>query len=263
MIKKLLLVAVIGGLAFAALKGSKFAGFAKHEAAQIEDYFDSKVPVEKKISGLRKEVRSLDKDIDRVTRDLAAEIVNVRETSEELTGQRTALLEEQTKARALGDKIKAATQKVSYGTVEISVDDAKVRLDADVRRVMARKTTVDTLTHTLTSRERIKEFLTRQKDELVRQKVTLTAQIDDLEAEYKSLQLAQMESKFQFDDTRLAKIKETLRDLKRSVDVKKEELKLKPTVTTEDGTTGVPANGLSVDDILARMDGKKSEKKLD
>lgn len=262
MIKKLLLVAVIGGLAFAAVKNTKFGSFAKHEAAQIEEYFDSKVPVEKKVAALRKELKGLDKDVDRVTRELAAEIVNVRETAEELTTQKVAFADEEKRVRALADKIAAATSKVSYGSAEVSVDEAKGRLAADVKRVVARKTTVETLSNTLASRERIKDFLAKQKDELVRQKVTLAAQIDQLEAEYKSLQLAQMESKFQFDDTRLARIKETLRDLKRSVDVTREELKLKPTVLEESAGV-VPSNGLSVADILAPLDGKKGEVKVD
>ena len=62
MIKKLLLVAVIGVAAFAALRGTKFFGLAKQEIAVAQTWLDSQVPVEKEIQRLRKEVVNLDKD---------------------------------------------------------------------------------------------------------------------------------------------------------------------------------------------------------
>jgi hypothetical protein len=62
MCKKLLLVAVIGVAAFAALRGTKFFGLAKQEIADAQTWLDSQIPVEKEIARLKKEVSALDKD---------------------------------------------------------------------------------------------------------------------------------------------------------------------------------------------------------
>ena len=57
------------------------------------------------------------------------------------------------------------------------------------------------------------------------QKAELTAAVDAMEAELAVLKLQQMESKYQTDDSRMAKIKEDLRKLKTKVDVEREKLK--------------------------------------
>ena len=93
-----------------------------------------------------------------------------------------------------------------------------------------------------------------------RSKQDLAVSIDKLEAEYKTLQLQQIESKYQVDDTRLAQIKQTIRELQKDVDVKRQKLKMAPSIAED----GAPVTALSVDDILAPLDGsKKSEKKTD
>lgn len=263
MFKKLLLVAVIGGLAFAAIKGTRTFRHVKEEVASLENWVDSKIPFEKKVAQLRKEVAALDRDTDRVADELAHAIVNTRYTAADLKQAQADFTAENKKVLAMADTIKDATEKVHYGTVMVSVPEAKQRLSADVKRVVARKHNVETLQHTLAAQERIKETLQKQLETLKVQKTVLAAEIDGLEAEYKDLQLKQMESKFQFDDTRLARIKERIREMRKDIDVKAEHLNLKPQVNEE--ATGAPATGLSVDEILAPLNGKKAgdEKKLD
>ena len=83
------------------------------------------------------------------------------------------------------------------------------------------------------------------------QKRELGAQIDAVEAEYKALQLQQIESKYQTDDTKLARIKESLRTMRTKLDVEKEKLKLTPKVhEAPASTTGAEQ---SVDEILAPL----------
>ena len=57
------------------------------------------------------------------------------------------------------------------------------------------------------SREKVKDGLEKQLEALKSQKSELTAAIDALEAEVTMVKLQQMESKYQTDNSRLAKIK--------------------------------------------------------
>jgi chromosome segregation ATPase len=259
MIKKMLLLAVVAAAGVFVLRHTKVGMYAKHEAAQLEEFFDSKVPFEKKIASLRKEVAGLTADADRLETELAGAIVDARSTGDQLKAETAALADEEQKVTALAAKIRGATEKVSYGRDTVSVDEAKQRLYLDVRRVQTQRKTVETLKATFVNREIVRDNLRKQLTELNRQKVALTAEIDGLEAEYRALQLKQMESKHQFDDTRLARIKEKLSGLKRDVNVQSELLNLKPTVS-EDRAAGSPASGLSVDEIMAPLNGKKVEK---
>jgi seryl-tRNA synthetase len=259
MCKKLLLVAVIGVAAFAALRGTKFFGLAKQEIADAQSWLDNQIPVEKEIARLEKEVGGLDKDRSKVADLLAKEIVEVRYLRESTDELRVAVGGEDERLRQAADDIKKATQQVKYGRSMVSIPEAKEMLRGDVARQVARKNSLDVQEKTLTARERNREYLEKQLDTLQRQKNELATQIEAFKSEYKALQLAQMESKYQTDSTRLAGIKDSLRELKKKLEIEREKLKLAPRVAEE--TTAV-STSQSVDDIIAPLDnGKKADTK--
>ncbi|CAN5607053.1 hypothetical protein BH11PLA2_BH11PLA2_06450 [soil metagenome] len=257
MVKKLLLVAVIGAAAFAAIKGTRAGSYAREEVSAIGDWVDSKVPVEKKITALRKEINTLDKEIDKTSDELAKEIVEVDHLTRDISTEKVALAHEEKKVRAVGETISGATEKaVAYGSFMVNVDEAKQLLSDDVKRVVIRKQTLEAMQETLVSRERIKDALLKQVEGIKRQKRELAVAVDRLEADFKRLQLQQIESKYQFDDTKLAAVKQSLKDLQKDIDIKRAKLKLAPTVASD----GAPATGLNVEDILAPLNPVSAKK---
>jgi chromosome segregation ATPase len=259
MFKKLLVVGVIAAAAVFVLKGTKFFGYAKQEVASWKEALEDQIPVEKKIAQMRKDVASLDKDIEAVKTELATAIVRERDLTAQTTELRTVVNAEQNRVLAQGEAIKDVAEKanannsvtVKYGNSMISVADAKERLIRDVAVLKNKKVQLTALEQAATQHGRIKETLEKQFDEMRRQKEELKAKIDAVEAEYKALQLQQMESKYQTDDTRLARIKESLRGLQTKLDVEREKLKLTPKVYDAPVT---PTGGeQSVDDILAPL----------
>lgn len=257
MIKKLLIVAAIGVGACFALKNTSLFGYAKDEVSAVGDWIDSKVPVEKKIKQIRKEVSSLDKEIEKASNELAKEIVETEYLARDIDREQVAVAAEEKKVLAAGESIRSATERVAYGRMTVLVSEAKQLLADDVRRISTRKNTLSSMKETLVSRERIKDALMKQVEAIKNQKRELTLAIEKLEAEVKSLELAQIESKYQFDDSKLAAVKLKLKDLQKEVDVRRTKLKLAPTMASD---TGAPSNNLSVDDILAplNVDSKKS-----
>ena len=255
MFKKLLLVGVIAAAGVFVLKGTKFFGYAKQEVVSWKDWADDQVPVEKKIAQMRKEVVGLDGDLEKVKTELATSIVKVRELTAQSADQRAIVTSDQKQLQARGDAIRDALankgddDKTKVNAV--SVTDAKERLARDVNVWKSRKTHLDALEQSLAHHERIKATLEQQFDSLRTQKEDLKAQIDAVEAEYKALQLQQIESKYQTDDTRLARIKENLRSMRTKLDVEKEKLKLTPKVhEAPASTTGAEQ---SVEEILAPL----------
>jgi len=249
MFKKLLLVGVIAVAAVAVLKGTKFFGYAKQEVASLREAIDDQIPVEKKIAQMRKEVNALDGDIEKVKNELATSIVNVRDLTTKTAKVRAGVETEHQGLVARGEALKDATEKVKVGGAFVPVGEAKEQLKRDVQIHVKRKAQMETMEKMLSQQERIKETLEKQFDQLLRQKEELKAEIDAVEAEYKALQLQQIESKYQTDDTRLAKVKESLRGLRHKLDIEKESLKLTPKAI--EGTS--PASTESVDEILAPL----------
>ena len=259
MFKKLLLVGLIAGAGVFVLRGTKFFGYAKDEVASWKNWADDQIPVEKKIAQMRKDVASLDRDIEKVKTELATSIVRVRDLTGDTADLRAAVTAEQDRLLAQGKSIRDASElatnggsaTVKYGTSTVTIADAKDRLARDVAIFKNRKSQLANMEHVLAQQERTKEMLEKQFDELRRQKEELKVAIDAVETEYKALQLQQMESKYQTDDTRLARIKENLRALRTKLDVEKEKLKLTPKVHEAPVTpTGTEQ---SVDEILAPL----------
>ncbi len=258
MLKKILLVAGIGFAAFVVLKNTRMAGYAREEVSAVGEWIDSKVPTEKKIRALRKEVKALDKEIDKASDELAKEIVEVDYLSTDINRETARVAREEKKLRAAGEAISAATERVvHYGHLTVKVDEAKQLLADDVKRLTDSRQTISVMTETLASRERIKDVLQKQVEAIKMQKRELTAAIDRLEADFKRLQLQQIESKYQFDDTKLAAVKDSLKDLQKEIEIKRTKLKLAPARASE---SGAPANNLTVDEILAPLNGKPAVK---
>jgi len=256
MMKKLLLVGAVAALAVVGIKGTRFLGYAKTEVASISEWADDQIPVEKKIEQMRKDVSDLDRDVERVKNELAREIVDVRDLTNQVGTFRAQVEKDQKNLVARGQELKDATEKVSIGREVVSVSEAKDRLKSDVDSHLRRKTQLSNMEKALTHRERIKETLTKQLDGMVKQKQQLKAEIDSVEAEYKAIQLAQIESKYQHDDSRLSKVKENLAAMRKKLEVEKEKIKLSP-VGREDAAPVGPTQ--SVDDILAPLHGEKAQ----
>ena len=262
MIKKLLLVAVVGAVALFGLKQTKVFGLLKNEVESAKAWAEDQVPVEKEISRIRKEIAELDRDVQKVGHEYAKETVDVRllrDANEEL---RARIEDDTVVLKNRGEVISAnGAERVKYGKTMMNAAEAKEKLRLDVAQLMSKKSSLDASEKALVVRERVKENLEKQFDAMKRQKTELRVQVDALEAEYKSLQLQQIESKFQTDSTRLAEIKQSIREMTRKVAIKREELNLAPALTEDAPTASTSTQ--SVEDILAPLDGKKPEKKAE
>jgi len=232
--KKLLLVGVVAALAVGVLKGTRMMQRASDEVASLDDWADDQVPVEKKIAAMRKETGKLDKDIEKAKNELAREIVEVKELNGKVVETRVSLDSEHKILAARSEALKDATTKVKYGGTTMSVSEANSRLTKDVDYLLKKKQALENMEKNLAKREQIRDVLKKQLDGLVRQQQEMKNEIDTVEAQYKELQLAQIESKYQQDDSRLAKIKVDLRKLKKNLDVQKEKLNLAPIGKTDE-----------------------------
>lgn len=251
MIKKLVIVAVCGGLAFAALRGTKLYSYARQGVDDASEWAAEKIPPEKEIKRLRGEVKQLDSDVLKVAGHLAHENVEVRELRQTVTDMQTKQAQQRDMLRGRGVAIKEATENVAFGGRTMPVAQAKMELEESVHRFTANQKTLASLELTLASRERTRDTLEKQLDTLKGQKKELAGAIDALEAEVNLLKLQQMESKYQCDDTRLSEIKSSIRDLRKRIDVKREQLKLAPAVHEEKPVAA--ASNRSVDEILAGL----------
>jgi chromosome segregation ATPase len=250
MLKKLVILGVIGFVAVSVVKGSKIGSYIRSEIDALKARCEASIPPEKEIGRLRNEIKQLDKDILTVVNQLAKERVEVAQLKEKADSLRAQLSKDKELLNARAAAIKNAAEQVTFGDRTLSIPAAKAELEDGVKRYSTNQKSLEAMDVAIGSREKVKETLEKQLDTMKNQKGELTAAVDALEAELTALKLQQMESKYQTDDTRLGKIKEDIRALRTKIDIEKEKLKLLPAVL--DTPTRSTSNK-SVDDIMAPL----------
>jgi predicted phage tail protein len=275
MLKKLVILGVIGFVAVTALGGTKLASYIRSEINSAREKAEANIPPEKELARLRNEIKLLDGDIVKVINEVAKQRVDVKQLEADVETHSKKQVEFKAQLLARADTIKKAetgdqpTSHVTFGTRTVNLADAKSELEADVKRYATAQKSLEAMQMTLGNRIKVRDSLEKQLDAMKAQKDELKAAVDDMEAQLAALKLQQTESKYQTDDSRLAKIKEDLRKLKTKVDVEKEKLKLMPVALESNPAPATSTK--SVDDILAPLNatpakpeaGKTENKKSD
>ncbi|VTR94562.1 Signal peptide-containing protein OS=Rhodopirellula sallentina SM41 GN=RSSM_04036 PE=4 SV=1 [Gemmata massiliana] len=264
MLKKMVILAVVGFVAVIALKGTKAVSLLKSEWHAATKEAEDSIPPEKEIARLKHEVTLLDKDIRTLVNHLAKERVEVVALKDKVDDMVAKQSRDKEILSVRADAIKKAEGQVVFGERKISVAAAKSELEEGVKRYGNNQKSLDAHESLLSNRIKGRDALEKQLEAMKNQKSELTNQIEAMETDLAVLKLQQMESKYQTDDSRLAKIKEDMQKLKMRVEVEREKLKLLPAALDESPATS--SNGSkSVDDIMAPLNApaKKPETKTD
>ena len=235
--KKVVGIALAVGLGVLALKSARGVNglfhSLRHDAQDVTAWVESQVPMEKKFAQLRRDAGEIDGEMEKVKNELAREIVEVRDLKDRAAELRAAVETNDKTLTARGKVIDDAAEHVSFNGRKVSKADALAQYTRDVKVFAMNRKQLAAMEATLASREAIKETLVKTLDGMKSKKGEVLAAIDEAEAEYKQLQLTAVESKYQADDTKLARIKENLRSLKKKIAIEREKQNLTPVVLEE------------------------------
>jgi chromosome segregation ATPase len=266
MIKKLLIVAVVGGLAVAAVKGTKWASYVRSEVKSWRDAAEDAVPPETEIARLRGEVKNLDEDTIKIVKQLArlqsdqadltarekALETKKSQVAELLRSRESAMRDAEAKAKSGESNV-----KVTFGDQQFSLATGLLKLKETVRDYKDLEKELNHVHAKADTQQRIIDKLERQRLEMNRLKTDLDLAIDGLEEQVQSLNLQQMESKYQTDDTRVAQIKESIAKVNKRLDIQRRELSMLQDAMPQAKTTPTE----SVDEIMAALKDKPAVKK--
>lgn len=274
MLKKMVILGVIGFVAVSALGGTKLASYIRSEIREARERAENNIPPEKELARIRNEIKELDRDIVKVIGQLAEQNVaveNLKAQNAEAAKKQEANLKslklrgEALKARE--EQIKNAQGFVTFGNRTVNIADATKELSADTKALeqdanayKAAQKTLEANQATLANRIKVRDSVKQNLDAMQSQKGELAVAADELEAQLVALKAEQTRSKYQTDDTRLAKIKEDIRNLKTKLDVEKERNRL-----MQGGANPAvkPESTKSVDDILGGLEAKPEAEKTE
>jgi hypothetical protein len=201
-----------------------FLGFGSHMKHAWKDAVQSakrNIPPQFEIDRLRGEINGLDQDLVRNFDTLAAETVAVKRLQGEIDGMQTRLDKQKEIVLQMRRDLSTGAKKVVYDRVEYSADEVKDNLVRAYDSYLAGEKAVGAKRVELKARQ---DGLTAGRtkiDEMRFAKEKLLADLAKIEAEYKRVQVAEARSDFQVDDSRLSRIKASMKELTDRVDAMK------------------------------------------
>jgi DNA repair exonuclease SbcCD ATPase subunit len=238
MCKKLAVLAlaiVAGGFL---LSSTHFGKYARTAVNKAKVSLQRSVPLELQLDTVKDEVARLIPDMRKQISTIASETVAVQNLQQEVDTLRAAVDKKTEDIRAMSDELrKGETKTVSFRGVEYSTVRFQTRL---AHELQAAKTCQDGLKakeQLLEAKTKALKSATEQLASIRLQKEQLEVQIAEMEAQLKAIRVAQTKSEFHFDDSRLANIKDSLKDIRNQMRSQQVELDLTGKFEENDFTT--------------------------
>jgi len=249
MLRKVLAATLVLLIAGYAVGKTEVGSYLRTAWREFREDAHKQVSIEFEIKNLRDKLNELEPDIKRAREAVAQEKVEVDNLREDVNYLQARFDQQKADIRHVSTELKNGATTISLAKQELPADRATERLDQLIDSAERGERTLASKKRILTAREKMLETSMKNLFAMRDEKGKLEEQLTELEAAYREVQLQQTQSKYQFDDTRLAKIKKSMESLKNRVKVQKADLDL----ANQMGGTN-EEKGKNKGDVLNRAD---------
>lgn len=213
MIKKGLCAA--GGLGMLAVIffGRDALSYVSTSASRVKETVRNSVPIEFEIDRARKMVRNLVPDIRRNMHVIAKEEVELERLEKEIAQRQARLAKDRSELMRLRSDLQVEQAVYHYGGRRYSADQVKADLARRFERFKTNDATLASLREIESARQRSLEAARQKLEGMLAAKRQLEVDVENLEARLKMVEVAQTTSEYQFDDSRLAHVKQLMADI--------------------------------------------------
>jgi chromosome segregation ATPase len=226
MLKKVAAVTLGAIVAIYVLSHTTAGSYVSTAWKQMRREAGQQVSVQFELERLKGEVGRLEPDINRNRSLVAQEKVAVDNLRDEIKNLQAKLDQSKADIRRVSTELKNGATAVTFDGRDLSADRATSRLDAMIDSAERSERVIASKNRVLASREKKLEANMKNLFAMRDEKTKLEEQISELEAAYSEIQLQQTQCKHQFDDSRMANIKQSLENLRNRVKVEKAEVDL-------------------------------------
>jgi peptidoglycan hydrolase CwlO-like protein len=216
---------IVLGAAFL-FKKTNVCSYVRTAWAKFKHSTKDQVPLEFEIERVRNEIAKLDDDVRDQLGPIAEEMASVKGLERRINNARDNLKGQKTSLVALSKSLQSGTKLISYRDEQYEPDEARAQLALDFANYKREKEDLKSQERILKSKRQALRAVRQQLSTMRTLKRDLEVKLAHLEAELKSVRLAQTRDKYQLDDTRLSDIKQSLADIQRRLDVESEKTKL-------------------------------------
>jgi chromosome segregation ATPase len=226
MLKKLLIAAVAVLVGLIVVKKTDVGSYARVWLKNARACASRQVPVETEIERLRDEVARIGADSKSHYSAIAEEMVAVDNLKKEIVTHEANLGRQKKNILALKEDLASGNEYVVYGDTRYSRDRVKAQLARDFEAYKAAEANLAAKRKLLEARESTLTAAKEQMRAMQEARRDLEVELARLEAEYKTVRVAQTKSKFHLDDSELSRIKEGVAKLRDRVKVEQTTLAL-------------------------------------
>lgn len=205
-------VAVVAGLFI--LNSTHMGSYARTAWHKVKKTAKCQVPLEFQLESARNEIAQLIPDMKRHIDVVAQETQAVHRLRDDITLTRANLAEQKKNLLAMKEDLKKADVKILYGNRFYSADRVSQKLARDLASCQRCEKELESREQMLEAKQRALEAARDQLASMKTEKEKLEVLVATMEADLKTLRLAQTRSQFQLDDSRLSRIKQTLADIR-------------------------------------------------
>jgi chromosome segregation ATPase len=216
-------IAVVAGLFI--LNSTHFGSYARTAWHKVKAQAKGQVPLEFQLETIRNEAAQLTPDIRKNLSLIAAETVAVDNLKEQIAVVQAELDKKTENIRTMRNDLKSDTKVVYNGQV-IGKDRLAAILGRSLEAAKQCRQSLEAKRGLLEAKEAGLQAAKEQLESMRMQRETMETEIARIEAEMKTLRLAQTRSDFRLDDSRLARIKEALQDVRNQLKVQQTEANL-------------------------------------
>jgi hypothetical protein len=261
MIKKSLVA--VGGLSLLMVLffGRDAASYVRTSAGWVKDTVKSSVPVEFEIERARRMVKNLVPDIRRNMHVIAQEEVEVERLDKQIT-QTTATLEKD-RAEMLRLKTDLATAQpvYQYAGRSYSVQQVKVDLTNRFERYKTHEATLASLRDIQAARRKSLDAARLKLEGMLVAKRQLEVDVENLEARFKMVEVAQTTCDFNIDDSQLGRVKDLITEVRTRLNVAERLVNTEGELHEEIPLTAPQTENI-VDQITEYFNGEKDGAKV-
>lgn len=226
MFRKIGIAAVLAAAGLFVMNRAGLHGYGATALHKIKGACKAQVPIEFEIERLKYQIAELVPDMRRNLSSIAEEMVATANLRDEVQETRVNLVKQKDAIVAMTKDLETGAASISYGGRDYARDRVRDKLARDFRSYQRCEAELKSKEKLLDAKERALDGAREQLSTIRTQKQELEVQVAQLEADLKSVRLAQSRSKFQIDDTALARCKATLAEIKNRLKVEQKTTEL-------------------------------------
>ena len=219
MVKKGMFVGGAVLLLLGLLFGTNLASYTKTFASGARQTVRDSIPVGFELDRARQMIKDLDPEIRSNMHLIAKEEVDVTSLREQVANAETKLAKSKSDIARLNDDLKRGDSTFVYCGKAYTAKQVENDLTNRFSQFKVKEQTIDKLRQILAARERGLSAGREKLKAMQSTKEQLVVDVENMEARLEMVKVAQCTSEFNFDDSRLARTKDLIKDIGARIDV--------------------------------------------